>query len=154
MNEPKRKRKYHQGRFIPINPSKYRGDSTAIFYRSGWELKLFKYLDNHPNIIEWSSEEIIIPYISPLDGHMHRYFPDVWVKIKLRDGKTKQAIYEIKPYVETQEPVKKKRITQRFVTEVATYAVNKAKWEACSEYCADKGWEFRHITEAELGIKS
>ena len=31
-----------------------------------------------------------------------------------------------------------------------TYGVNEAKWKAAREFCQDKGWEFRIITEAEL----
>jgi hypothetical protein len=82
--------KYYQGRFKPKNPKKYMGDPTNIIYRSGWEFKLMRYLDVHPDVIEWGSEELIVPYRSPIDGRMHRYFPDFLVKQINRD-KAKSA---------------------------------------------------------------
>ena len=72
--------KFYQGRFKPDNPQKYKGDASNIIYRSGWELKLMRYLDKHPHVTRWNSEEIIIPYRSPIDGKMHRYFPDFYVE--------------------------------------------------------------------------
>src|SRR5581483_9137771 len=94
--------KYLQGRFSPKNPEKYKGDASQIFYRSSWELKLMLRCDTDPNIVEWSSEEIVIPYVSPLDGKVHRYFPDF--KIKTKQGKT--MVIEIKPLTQTKPPKK------------------------------------------------
>ena len=65
-----------KGMFKPKNPQKYRGDPTNIIYRSSFELKLMVYLDQHPEVISWGSEEIIIPYKSPIDNRYHRYFVD------------------------------------------------------------------------------
>jgi hypothetical protein len=142
-----------QGRFVPQNPKKYKGDPTQIYYRSGWELKVFLHLDNNPNVIQWSSEEIIISYVSPIDNRRHRYFPDVYAKLKLRDGTIKEYIYEIKPKAQTVEPVKKSRITKRYVNEVVQWGINTAKWKAANEYCKNRGYEFKILTETDLGIK-
>ncbi len=140
------------GKFSPINPKKYKGDPTQIFWRSSWELKLMSYLDTHPAVLEWSSEELVIPYISPVDGRQHRYFPDFRIKLRMKDGTVMTQIIEVKPYGETQAPLKGNKTPRRYITEVATYGVNQAKWSAAREYCAMKGWHFRVMTEYELGL--
>lgn len=143
----------YKGRFQPKNYKKYKGDPTNIIYRSLWELRAMKYFDENPNVLEWQSEEIAIPYVSPVDNRVHRYFPDFIVKVRQPDGKTKTLMLEVKPAVQTKEPKKKKRITQKYITEVTTWGVNQAKWKYAKEYCLDRGWEFKLVTEKELGIK-
>ena len=56
------------------------------------------YCDTNEKILEWGSEEIIVPYRSPVDNRYHRYFPDFYVKVKDKNGKIKKMIIEIKPY--------------------------------------------------------
>jgi hypothetical protein len=141
---------FKQGFFKPKNPKKYIGDPTNIVYRSGWELRVMRSLDDNLNIIRWGSEEVVIPYISPLDNRPHRYFTDFYVEAVGRDGETKVMLLEVKPKAQTQEPKKPKRNTKRYITEVMTYGVNQAKWKAAEEYCRKKGWEFKVITEADL----
>lgn len=150
----------YNGRFRPKNPKKYKGDPTNIIYRSLWELKFFKWCDEHPDVIWWQSEELIIPYRSPVDNHIHRYFPDVIVNRKDRDGNIRTVVVEIKPYKQTLPPDPRKknatptgRVSRRFLNEVKTWGVNDAKWKAAKQYCAQRGWEFIVMTEKELGIK-
>jgi hypothetical protein len=143
----------YKGKFRPKNPKKYGGDPTNIIYRSSYELRFFKHLDENVNVIEWKSEEIVIPYKSPIDGRFHRYFPDVFLKVRLPDNSIKSILVEIKPLVQTREPKVKSRKTKQYITEVATWGVNQAKWKAAQEFCADRGWEFKLITESDLGIK-
>ena len=143
----------YSGRFSPKNPKKYAGDPTKIIFRSLWELRVMKYLDENPNVIEWKSEEIAIPYISPVDNRRHRYFPDFIVKVRRSDGTTHTMILEVKPKAQTVEPKTQKKKTKRYITEVMTWGVNSAKWSAAREYCTDKGWEFKLITEDNLGLK-
>ena len=145
--------KTYKGRYLPKNPKKYKGNPKNIIYRSLWERKFMKYLDENPAVLEWSSEEVIVPYKSPLDNRMHRYFPDFYLKAKAPDGSIKEILVEVKPKKETVEPTKKKRITKQYITEVTTWAKNQAKWKAAEEYCADRGWEFQIMTEDHLGIK-
>ena len=147
-------RQYKQGYFKPVNPQKYRGDPTNITYRSGWEKLVMISLDNNPSILEWSSEEIVIPYTSPLDGRTHRYFPDFYVLAKTKDGGIQHQIIEVKHKKETMEPKKKKKITESYVYEVTTWGKNQAKWKAAEEYCRKKGWTFRILTEEHLGLKA
>lgn len=111
-----------------------------------------KYLDTNSSILEWSSEEITIPYLCPTDNKWHRYFPDFYVKAMTANGLLKEMLLEVKPKKETREPTKKKRITKQYITEVTTWGKNQAKWKAAAEYCADRNWEFKLITEDHLGI--
>lgn len=148
----KRKNNYIQGIYRAVNPSKYKGNPTNIVYRSGWELKACQFFDKNPNILQWSSEELVINYMSPLDGRSHRYFVDFWIRVKGKDNVYKEYLVEIKPRREI-EPPKQTRNKKRYITEASTYAVNNAKWEAAREYCARKGWEFKILDEYDLGIK-
>ena len=141
---------YKQGFFKPKNPQKYRGDPTNIVYRSGWEKSVMKWLDETSTVTGWSSEEIVVPYISPIDNRPHRYFVDFYVEAIGRDGRTKNILIEVKPAAQTREPKKPKRNTKRYLTEVMTYGINQAKWKAAEDYCKDKGWEFKILTEKEI----
>ena len=142
----------YTGRYSPEYPQKYKGNVQNIIYRSSWELKFMKYCDSNANILEWGSEEIFIPYTSPVDGKRHRYFPDFYIRVKTKTGVLKKYLVEVKPQYQTREPTKKQKITKQYVSEVITYSVNQAKWKAAEEYCLDRGWEFRVLTEQHLGL--
>jgi len=142
----------YSGKFRPSNTHKYKGDPTNIIYRSLWERKFMVWCDKNENVLEWGSEEIIIPYISPVDNRAHRYFPDFYVRARTKTGKTQKFIIEVKPARQTVPPKKQKRVTKKFLTEVKTYAVNDAKWKAAREYCADRMMHFMILTEHELKV--
>lgn len=141
-----------KGKFKPKNPQKYKGNPTNIIYRSSYELKMMIWLDKHKEILEWSSEELIIPYISSFDNKVHRYFPDFWVKKINKNGEIEINIIEIKPYKQTIEPKKPNKITRSFVNEVVTWKTNNNKWDSAKEYCKKRNWSFKILTEKELGI--
>ena len=143
----------YKGKYRPSRPKKYRGDPTNIIYRSLWELKFMKYCDSNSNVLEWGSEEVIVPYRSPIDNRYHRYFPDFYIKVRESTGKIKRMIIEIKPQKQCVEPKVQKRKTRSYVYQVCEYAKNQAKWEAAKEFCEDRKWEFKVLTENELGIK-
>ena len=143
----------YKGRYRPSNPKKYKGNPSNIVYRSLWERKFMVYCDNHTKILEWGSEEIALPYRSPIDNKVHRYFPDFYIKVRESNGKIKRYIIEIKPKKQTLEPTVKKRKTKGYIYEVYEYAKNQAKWKAAEEFCKDRMWEFKVLTEDELGIK-
>jgi hypothetical protein len=132
----------YKGKFTPKNPQKYKGDHRNIVYRSTWECKAMSRFDSNPSVLEWSSEEIIIPYVSPVDGRRHRYFPDFLVKIRTMDGGIETLLIEVKPEKQSKPPSPKKRVTKQYVQEVATWGVNRAKWKAAIEYCKDRKWKF------------
>jgi len=141
-----------KGYYRPKNPQKYKGDPTNIIYRSSWEKRCMIYFDQNSNVIQWHSEELFVPYRSPIDGRLHRYFPDFWIKVKERDGDIKIRLIEVKPYYQTQEPKVQKRKTKKYINEVKTYGINMYKWKAAREYCNDRGWTFQILTEKELGL--
>ena len=102
--------------------------------------------DKNPDVVGWNSEELAIPYRSPVDGRVHRYFPDMLVK--KRNGDV--ILVEVKPYHQTQEPKGPPKRTKAFIYEATTYLVNQAKWKAAEEYCKVRDWKFQIITEKEL----
>lgn len=142
----------YKGKFTPRNPQKYKGDPNNIIYRSTWEVRVMKYLDEHPNVIWWGSEELPIPYFSPVDKKKHRYFPDFITKMRKSDGTVMTYIIEVKPEKQTQPPTQKRK-TKAYLQEAITYEVNKAKWFAAEEFCKDHGWQFLILTERHLGIR-
>lgn len=142
-----------KSKYKPSNPKKYKGDYDNIICRSSWERKFCHWCDLNENVISWGSEEFFIPYISPLDNRVHKYFPDFIIKIKEQTGTVKTYVIEIKPKKQTFPPVKKSRVTKSLIYETKTYAVNQAKWKAAKEWCEDRLLEFKIITEEELGIR-
>jgi hypothetical protein len=140
----------YSGRFAPKSPHKYKGDVTNIIWRSTWELRFLKYLDTNPAILEYGSEEVVVPYISPVDGKRHRYFVDFYFKVKTKEGLTKKYLVEVKPYSQTIEPKRPKRITESYMSSVYTYLVNQAKWKSAKEFAKNSGMEFIVLTEKEL----
>ena len=142
----------YKGIYKPSNPKKYKGDQHNIIYRSLWERKFMIYCDKNSNVLEWNSEEIAIPYRSPVDGKPHRYFPDFYMKVRESDGRIKKYIIEVKPLKQCSPPKKPKRQTRGYMREAYTYATNQTKWKEAREYCKDRQWEFKVITEKELGI--
>lgn len=143
--------KTYKGKFKPKNPEKYKGDSNNIVYRSGWERSVMLYFDRAEAVLEWNSEEVVIPYVSPWDERVHRYFPDFWAKVKTFDG-VKEFIIEVKPEKETKPPKQPKRRTKRFLQEVATWGINSAKWTAAKHFCDEKGMKFQILTEKDINV--
>lgn len=133
--------------WTPKNPEKYEGDPTGIIVRSSWEVRFLNWCDMNKHIVSYSSEEIVIPYLSPIDNKYHRYFPDA--KIRLDTGQI--YIVEIKPFYQCQKPTTKNK--KRYLVEAQTYLINNSKWKYAKEFCSKRGWKFKVITEYELGLK-
>lgn len=142
----------YKGKYRVKNYRKYKGDPTGVIYRSLWEKKFMDYCDSNRKVIEWSSEEHIIQYKDPVQKKWRRYFPDFYMKVKEADGKIKTYLVEVKPKKQVDGPKPQKRHTKRYISEVMTFATNQAKWEAAQEYCNDRLWEFKIITERELKV--
>lgn len=142
--------KFKQGVYKPVNIEKYIGKKLPIF-RSGWELKFFKWADCNENILKWGSENVIIPYLSPLDNKVHRYFVDNFIIFKDRNGNNNKFLIEIKPSKQTKRPVRsKKKKSSTMLYEQKTYVINVAKWKAAQEWADKKGYKFLIVTEKEL----
>ena len=143
---------YHKRKYKPIYPEKYEGDPTSIIMRSSWETRFALWCDRNPAVVKWSSEETVIPYRCHTDNRLHRYFVDFRIKLKQTDGTIKTYIVEIKPHAQTKPPEYPGKKTRRFITESYTFIKNQSKWKAAEEWCKDRGYEFKIITEKELGI--
>jgi hypothetical protein len=146
--------KTYKGRFRVANAAKYTGDITNIVYRSLWELKFMKWCDSSISVVEWGSETVIIPYISPIDNKVHRYFVDFYIKVRTKANSIEKYLIEIKPEKFTKPPEIPKKKTKRFIDEVFQYGVNDAKWKAAFEFCKDRNMKFVILTEKDLGIKT
>lgn len=145
----KKYKKYKQGIYNPTNKQKYTGKSNPR-YLSGWELKFFRWCDQNPNVLEWSSENVIIPYVNPLTGRTHRYMVDNRVVIREGSNIVKYLI-EIKPKRQTRKPTthgNKKQSTMLY--ENVEYIRNQAKWAAAKKWCDKHGYKFEIVTEDEL----
>jgi hypothetical protein len=142
-------KKPYKGYFKPERPEKYKGNPRNIIYRSMWERHCMVYFDRNDNVLEWASEEIIIPYVSPFDGKIHRYYPDFFLKIK-KGQMTEMWIVEVKPLKQTQPPKIPKRKTKSYLYEIREWGRNSAKWEAAKDYCEKRGWVFDVWTEKTL----
>ena len=145
------RRKRYKGKYKVKNPQKYIGDSTNVIYRSLMELNFMKWCERSEKVLKWNSEEVVIPYISPMDKKRHRYFPDFLIQTD--KGWT---LIEVKPLVQTKPPkkiliekvtLKKKR---RYVKAVKTWLINEAKWNAAKKVCEVNGWKFELMTEKQL----
>ena len=150
-------RKLMQGQFKPKNPRKYKGDVSNIVYRSGWELNFMLWCDRTKQVIEWASEELFIPYLSPKTRKFQRYFPDFLIKIKDdKTGKIRTIMIEIKPLKETIPPSdmsgKRKKPKNRLLQEALTFSINTAKWDAARAWCKKRGIEFKIMTEKDLNV--
>lgn len=143
----------YKGKYRISNPRKYKGDISNVVYRSSWELKFMKWCDTNPSILEWGSETMVIPYKSPVDRKVHRYFVDFYIKVKDKSGNVSKYLIEIKPERFTKPPIVPEKKTKRFIEEVFTYGVNQSKWKAANEFCEDKGWKFLVLTEKDLGLE-
>jgi hypothetical protein len=142
----------YTGKFTPKNLHKYVGNNKNITYRSSYELRFMKWCDLNDSILQWNSEEVVIPYLSPLDNKIHRYFVDFAIKVKTKHGEIKKYLIEVKPFRFTQQPQQPKRKSKSFLQEVMQWEVNQAKWKFASEYAKDHGMEFMIITEKDLGM--
>jgi len=143
-------RTYRQGLYTPRHPEKYKGNINNIVYRSSWEYSFCQFLDNNPNIVEWGSEVVAIPYVKPTDRKVHRYFPDFYIKYKNKHGHVIQEIIEIKPEEQTRTPTMRGRKREQLLVESIQYVINIAKWKAANQWCKQHGVNFRILTEKQL----
>ena len=144
-------RKRYKGKYKIKNPNKYLGNPTNIIYRSLMERRFMEWCDSNDKCYKWSSEEVVIPYISPIDNKQHRYFPDFLIQTPKG-----WFLIEVKPLTQSRPPkklvvenldLKKKR---RYIKSVETWLVNEAKWKAATKVCEKKGWSFQILTEKQL----
>lgn len=140
----------NKGKFYPVNPSKYVGNSGNILFRSAWERTFMEWCDRSGGVLQWASEEISIPYFFPPDGKWHRYYPDFLVKVQKADQNTEIWVVEIKPAKQVAPPPQRKSPKRGHLREAMEYAKNQSKWKSAKAYCDAKGWKFVIMTEHDL----
>ena len=141
-----------KSKYKPSYPRKYKV-ILIILYVEVVVNASFKWCDLNESILQWGSEEFHIPYISPLDKRVHKYYPDFIIKVKESNGEIKTYVIEVKPKKQTKPPTRRQRVTKSYIYECKTWEVNQAKWKAAVEFCEDRKIEFKIITEVELGIR-
>ena len=105
-----------KSKYTPVYPHKYKGNSKMIICRSSWERKFCQWCDMNNSIISWASEEFSIPYVSPKDNRVHKYYPDYLIKVKEKNDMIKTYVVEVKPYKQTRPPKQRSRKTKSYLT--------------------------------------
>lgn len=145
----RKKKEIKQGQYKVKHKVKYKGNPDNVYYRSSWELYFMYWLDTNDTVLEWKSEEVIVPYISPVDEKYHRYFVDFWAKMKTKNG-PKEFLIEIKPKNQTMPPKPQKRTTKQYIDKITTWSINEAKWKYAQEYAEQNNMIFQILTEDQL----
>lgn len=123
-SKKKRKRKGHYLRGTHVSPI-----AGICKYRSGWEQKYMIYLDDHPDVMTWSYEKLVIEYISnQRTKKVRKYYPDF--QIEYKDGK--KVVVEIKPSRKMKQTTVLKKI------------------KAAIEWCTAHDLTYKILTEIEL----
>ena len=120
-----------KGKYTPQNKGKFLSGRKPV-YRSMWERRFMIYCDRSESILEWDSESLHIPYVSPKDNRWHNYYPDFYIKYIDKHDQIIKALIEIKPYFQKK------------------WDINVAKWDACQKHCDKKKMVFKVLTEREL----
>jgi hypothetical protein len=135
--------KFHQGIYQVKNDQKYIG-SRAPRFRSSWELTFMRMCDSHPNVIQWSSEPVRIPYKHPFTGKQSMYVPDFLMIYINKKGRKIAELIEIKPKKQTTlESIKSQQ-------DKVNYLINRSKWMAAGEWAKRKGIRFRVLNEDSI----
>lgn len=137
-------RRFAQGKFTLKNPDKYMGTKDPL-YRSSWEFAFMKFCDESTAIAKWASEAVRIPYRNPLTGRYTIYVPDFFINYVDKGGQTHAEIVEIKPQNQSLKEKVGKNLNNQ-----ASYILNRAKWEAATVWCRQKGLRFRVINETDI----
>jgi hypothetical protein len=132
------------------NEKKYIGNPLNIICRSLWERRVCKYLDENQNVLRWGSEEISIPYYSPVDKKTHKYYPDFIAEIKNSKGEISRYVIEVKPEKQTKPPKEPKKKTKSYLKECMRYKINEAKWISAKKVCENNDWKFIILTEKTI----
>ena len=136
--------RFARGKFSPKNQGKYVGLKSPT-YRSSWEHAFMRLCDEHPNVYEWASESIKIPYRNPFTGKYTVYVPDFFIVYMDKNGRKHAEMIEVKPADQmTMERAGKSQAKKKQVV------LNMAKWEAATAYAKQRKIRFRVVSEDDL----
>lgn len=134
---------FKKGIFVPKNKEKYFHSNTKMSentlyptYRSSWELKFFKFCDENPNVIQWTSEPFAISYFNPIKNKKANYYPDALINYN-----GQMLLIEIKPKSQILETVGKSNYDK------LSSIINKLKWNAAKAFCEEKKYKFVILTD-------
>lgn len=172
-HKPQRNSRFKQGYYVPRHPEKW--VTKVNEYRSSWELKFMDWCDRNPQVLRVGSEPCAIQYRDPVSNleycnqhhldpknpqnwKIRKYYVDMWVEFKMKDGEVKRVFIEIKPYKETiaPEPLKpgaKLKEVNAYNRAMKIFLTNQAKWKAAKYEFAKRGCQFQVWTEVELSDK-
>ena len=100
--------------------------------------------DTHPNIVQWASESLKIPYEDPFTGKIRNYIPDFFIVYVDKQGLLHREIIEIKPLSQSIEEAAKSK------KDLEAIMLNEAKWTAAYAWCKSQNIKFRIMTEQQL----
>lgn len=126
------------------NRKKYRGNADNVTSRSSWERRFFRFCDSCDEVLEWNSEEVVVPYVS-VDNKIHKYYIDIY--LKTNKGR---FLIEIKPESQTSLREKPKRASKKYLREAYTYSVNVRKWESAQRFAEKHNTKFVILTEKSV----
>ena len=136
--------RFAKGKFYPKNKEKYVGVKNPT-YRSSWEHSFMRLCDEHPNVYQWASESIKIPYRHPFTGKYTIYVPDFFIVYQDKNGKKHAEMVEVKPMAQSSMEMAGKSMAKR-----KQGALNMAKWEAANAYAKQRKIRFRVVSEEQL----
>lgn len=134
--------------YFPANATKYKG-TTPIILRSGLEVSFARYLDKHQQCIEWGSESDVVGYYDPISKKQRKYYIDFYAIMKTKSG-IQKFLVEVKPYVQTIEPVLGRKSERTFKLAKDTFVTNKAKWDAANKFANANNMQFIVITDKDI----
>ena len=152
---PRKDSGYRQGYYHVINIEKYIGDTSKVIYRSSWEKKMMTFCDMNERIMKWSSENIQIPYLNPVENAIKIYNIDFYFQVRQDDNSIKNIIAEVKPSKKLEKPMlPTTRLTEKRIEahnyQMKEYVTNVYKFQAAKKWAEERGWEFMIVTEQFL----
>ena len=111
--------------------------------------------DHRDNIISGKVNDVRLTAVCDLANSLpepregESQFTDVDKMID-KNGHRQTMLIEVKPKKQCVPPEKKSRVTRRYLREVQRWGVNKAKWDAATDYAELNGWKFIILTEDHL----
>ena len=145
-----------QTKYTCRNPQKYKGEHP-ITLRSRWEVSFAQFCDLNPDVLEWASEPVQIPYPDPtrrLSNGRPRpsvYVPDFLMRIKKNKKVNGRIIHVIETLLIEIKPSHETYITEaRNKRDMEAIQKNHGKWTMAQSWCKRRGISFRVLTEKDL----
>ena len=110
------------------------------------------YCDHTEKVVEWSSEEIAIPYRSPKDNRYHLYFPDFYMKVRNTNGSIQSYLVESEPKAQVEGPQSSSKEDQTIPNGGRDLCHQPSEMGSSERILQGQLWQFKIITERELKV--